>query len=37
LPLSDHHQRQKRKNLALLAVLLALVALFYALAIMKMS
>jgi hypothetical protein len=37
LPQGDRHSAQKRKNLALLLVLLALIALVYAIAIMKMS
>jgi len=37
VPIGDSHQRQKRKNVALLLILLALMALFYAITIMRMS
>ena len=35
--MNDPHQRQKQKNITLFIVLLALVALFYAITIMKMG
>jgi len=37
LPHGDPHQRQKRKNIALLLVLLALIALLYAITLMRMG
>jgi len=37
LPRDDRHHLQKRKNMALLLVLLALIALFYAITLMKMG
>ena len=37
VPLSKLHQTQKRKNIALLLVLLALFALIFAISLMKMS
>jgi len=35
--LSEQHQRQRRKNLALLVVLLALVGIFYAVTLVRMG
>lgn len=37
MPQDDRHQSQKRKNIALLLVLLALIALVYGITIMRMS
>jgi len=37
LPESDRHKTQRRKNIALLLVLLGLIGLLYAVALMKMS
>jgi hypothetical protein len=37
LALDDRHKRQRTKNLALLAVLVVLVALFYALTLVKIG
>jgi hypothetical protein len=37
MPLGPAHQSQKRKNLFLLVILLVLMALFYAITIMKMA
>jgi len=37
VPLGESHHRQKRKNIALLLVLLALMALFYAITIVKIG
>jgi len=37
MPSGDRHQAQRRKNIALLLVLVALIALFYAITIMKMG
>jgi hypothetical protein len=37
MPKAAAHQRQRRKNFVLLAVLVALVALFYALTMVKIS
>jgi hypothetical protein len=36
-PLSDRHQRQRRKNIALGVVLLALVGIFYAVTLVRMG
>ena len=37
MPYGDAHRAQKRKNFALLAILLALIALMYAISLMKMG
>ena len=37
MPHSDQHQKQKKKNLALFAVLVALLALVYAISLMRMG
>ena len=37
MPHSDQHQKQKKKNLALFAVLVALIALVYAISLMRMG
>ncbi len=37
MPIGEPHRTQKRKNIALLLILLALVALMYAVSMMKMS
>lgn len=37
MPLSEHHRRQRKKNFALLAVLLAFMAIIYALTLAKFT
>ncbi len=37
MPKSDMHQKQKRKNITLFIILLVLIALIYAISLMKMG
>lgn len=37
MPITEHHRRQKGKNLALAGVLLAMVVLFFAITIVRMG
>lgn len=37
MPLGDPHQRQKRKNIVLFALLVGLIALIYAISLMRMG
>jgi hypothetical protein len=37
VPLGDAHQRQKKKNIALFVILLALIILIYAISMMRMG
>lgn len=37
MPHSDQHQKQKRKNLAMFALLVGLIALIYAITLMRMG
>lgn len=37
MPLSDQHKKQRSKNIALMVILLALIALVYAISLMRMG